>query len=78
MIQKKLYQLSKFHPVGLDVCMKFAGKACVAVACLMAGLASAQQYSISTVAGGAPPATPISATGISVGQPQRVVKSAVA
>ena len=52
--------------------LKFAGKACVGAACLMAGLASAQQYSISTVAGGAPPATPTSATGISIGQPQRV------
>jgi uncharacterized protein (TIGR03437 family) len=32
----------------------------------------AQQYSISTVAGGAPPATPASATGIGIGQPRRV------
>jgi trimeric autotransporter adhesin len=35
-------------------------------------LALAQQYTISTVAGGAPPATPVAATGISIGQPARV------
>ena len=52
--------------------LKFAGKACVSAAWLMVGLASAQQYSISTAAGGAPPLTPISATAISIGQPQRV------
>ena len=32
----------------------------------------AQQYAISTVAGGANPATPVSATAISIGQPRRV------
>jgi trimeric autotransporter adhesin len=37
-----------------------------------APLALAQQYSISTIAGGAPFATPVSATGISIGQPRRV------
>jgi trimeric autotransporter adhesin len=34
--------------------------------------AAAQQYSISTVAGGANPATPVAATSISIGQPRRV------
>lgn len=34
--------------------------------------AMAQQYSISTVAGGAPPATPVTATAIPIGSPQRV------
>jgi trimeric autotransporter adhesin len=37
-----------------------------------AGVTFAQQYTISTVAGGVPPATPVAAAGISVGQPQRV------
>jgi uncharacterized protein (TIGR03437 family) len=37
-----------------------------------AGLCFAQQYTISTVAGGAPPFTPVAATSISIGQPQRV------
>jgi trimeric autotransporter adhesin len=36
------------------------------------GAALAQQYTISTVAGGAPPATPAAGTSISLGQPQRV------
>ncbi len=41
---------------------------------LLAGgtLAMAQQYAISTVAGGAPPATPAAAAGVSIGQPRRV------
>src|SRR5437016_6467925 len=42
---------------------------------LLAGcgsLAVAQQYSITTVAGGAPPATPVTATSVSIGQPRRV------
>ena len=34
--------------------------------------AFAQPYSISTVAGGAPPNTPVAATGITIGQPRRV------
>ena len=34
--------------------------------------AVAQQYTISTVAGGAPPATPVAATSASIGQPRRV------
>ncbi len=44
-------------------------------ALLILGLATpavGQQYSISTVAGGANPTTPVSATGISIGQPRRV------
>jgi uncharacterized protein (TIGR03437 family) len=42
---------------------------------LLAGgsLALAQQYSIMTAAGGAPPATPVAAASISVGQPSRVM-----
>jgi len=41
---------------------------------LLAGgsAAFAQQYTITTVAGGAPPATPASATSVSIGQPRRV------
>ena len=41
-----------------------------------ASLALAQQYSISTVAGGAPPATPAAAAGVSIGQPARVALDA--
>ena len=41
-----------------------------------ASLALAQQYSISTVAGGAPPATPAAAASISMGQPARVALDA--
>jgi len=41
-----------------------------------ASLALAQQYSISTVAGGAPPATPAAAGSISMGQPARVALDA--
>jgi uncharacterized protein (TIGR03437 family) len=43
-------------------------------ALLLAGatLACAQQYSISTVAGGAPPATPAAASSTSIGTPRRV------
>jgi uncharacterized protein (TIGR03437 family) len=37
-----------------------------------ASIALAQQYSISTVAGGAPPATPAAAASLSMGQPGRV------
>jgi uncharacterized protein (TIGR03437 family) len=36
-------------------------------------IASAQQYSISTVAGGAPPATPAAAASTSIGMPRRVI-----
>ena len=35
-------------------------------------LATAQQYSISTIAGGAPPATPATAASASIGVPGRV------
>jgi uncharacterized protein (TIGR03437 family) len=41
-----------------------------------ASIALAQQYSISTVAGGAPPATPVAAASISMGQPARVAVDA--
>ena len=41
-----------------------------------ASIALAQQYSISTVAGGAPPATPAAAASISMGQPGRVALDA--
>ena len=41
------------------------------VGLLACATALAQQYSIITAAGGAPPATPISATNISIGQPSR-------
>jgi uncharacterized protein (TIGR03437 family) len=41
-----------------------------------ASLALAQQYSISTVAGGAPPATPAAAASVSIGQPTRVALDA--
>ncbi len=50
---------------------QLAGLALLAVAPL-APFALAQQYSISTIAGGAPFATPAAATGISIGQPRRV------
>jgi trimeric autotransporter adhesin len=39
---------------------------------LLSGLSFAQQYTVSTVAGGAPPATPVGATTISVGNTNRV------
>jgi hypothetical protein len=42
---------------------------------LFAGTAFAQQYTISTVAGGAPPATPVSALNTSIGQPRKLVLS---
>ena len=38
----------------------------------LAGSSFAQQYTISTIAGGAPPATPAPATSVSIGRPQRV------
>jgi trimeric autotransporter adhesin len=47
---------------------KFVASGAGLLAC---ATALAQQYSIITVAGGAPPATPISATNISIGQPSR-------
>src|SRR6478672_3295774 len=39
---------------------------------LLAGTAFAQQYTISTVAGGAPPATPASALSTTIGSPRRL------
>ena len=39
---------------------------------LLAGTAFAQQYTISTVAGGAPPATPVAALNTTIGQPRRL------
>jgi uncharacterized protein (TIGR03437 family) len=40
-------------------------------------LSFAQQYTISTIAGGAPPSTPVAATSISIGRPQRVTVDGV-
>jgi trimeric autotransporter adhesin len=53
-------------------------RACAAGCALLAlaGLSFAQQYTISTVAGGAPPSTPVAATSISIGRPQRVTADA--
>src|ERR1035437_9317299 len=42
---------------------------------LLAGTAFAQQYTISTAAGGAPPATPASALNTSIGQPRKLALS---
>ncbi len=42
---------------------------------LLAGTALAQQYTISTVAGGAPPATPVPALSTSIGQPRKLAIS---
>jgi hypothetical protein len=43
---------------------------------LLAGItAFAQQYTISTAAGGAPPATPVSALNTSIGQPRKLAVS---
>jgi trimeric autotransporter adhesin len=42
---------------------------------LLAGTAFAQQYTISTVAGGAPPATPVTALNTSIGQPRKLLIS---
>src|SRR5579863_942933 len=48
----------------------FGSASCVLLLC--ACVAQGQQYSITTVAGGVPPATPVSATAISIGQPRRL------
>src|SRR5262245_49106596 len=40
---------------------------------ILCGCAGAQQYVISTVAGGNPPNTPLTAAGASIGDPARVV-----
>ena len=45
------------------------------IAFTIAGTAFAQQYTISTVAGGAPPATPAAALNTSIGQPRKLVFS---
>src|SRR5674476_677970 len=42
---------------------------------LLAGTAFGQQYTISTVAGGAPPATPVTALNASIGQPRKLAIS---
>ncbi|MGD0778292.1 MAG: hypothetical protein ABSC05_36380 [Candidatus Solibacter sp.] len=42
---------------------------------LLAGTAFAQQYTISTAAGGAPPATPVAALSTSIGQPRKLLLS---
>ena len=42
---------------------------------LLAGTAFAQQYTVSTVAGGAPPTTPVSALNTSIGQPRKLALS---
>src|SRR5215469_13981836 len=59
----------QFHPVRLSLYMHKSR-----FFLLLAGVSVAlgQQYSITTVAGGAPPTTPASATSITVGQPNRV------
>src|SRR5581483_12237716 len=51
------------HPTFLKLFLLAAGLAMPAVA---------QQYAISTVAGGANPPTPVAATSVSIGQPRRV------
>ncbi len=48
------------------------GKLCGIVLLAGSSLAFAQQYTISTAAGGAPPPTPVAATSTSIGQPNRV------
>jgi trimeric autotransporter adhesin len=44
--------------------------------CASAGLAIAQQYTVTTVAGGAPPFTPVAALNISIGLPTRAATDA--
>ena len=48
----------------------FGSASCLLLLC--ASVSPGQQYSISTVAGGAPPATPAAPTATSIGQPKRV------
>src|SRR5664279_3641286 len=48
------------------------GKLCGIVLLAGSSVALAQQYSITTVAGGAPPPTPVAAVSTSIGQPSRV------
>lgn len=51
---------------------KFGLFLCLGCACVALG----QQYSITTVAGGAPPPTPVAATSTTIGQPERVTVDA--
>jgi trimeric autotransporter adhesin len=62
-------RVSLFYPLKRTYMHKFVA---IGAGLLVCATALAQQYSIITVAGGAPPATPISATNISIGQPNRV------
>ncbi|HUI55721.1 MAG TPA: hypothetical protein VLY04_12165 [Bryobacteraceae bacterium] len=48
------------------------GKLCSTLLLAASGVALAQQYSITTAAGGAPPSTPVAATSTSIGLPGRV------
>jgi uncharacterized protein (TIGR03437 family) len=48
------------------------GKLCVTLLLAGSSLALAQQYTITTAAGGAPPPTPVTAVSTSIGQPNRV------
>src|SRR5207253_4975719 len=50
-------------------------KLCCTLLLASGSVAFAQQYTISTVAGGAPPATPASAVNTSIGQPHKVAVS---
>lgn len=49
------------------------GKLCGIVLLAGSSLAWAQQYTLSTAAGGAPPTTPVTATSTSIGRPSRVI-----
>src|SRR5580698_7206014 len=51
---------------------KPAGKLCGILLLAGSSMAIAQQYTLTTAAGGAPPATPVAATSTSIGQTQRV------
>jgi uncharacterized protein (TIGR03437 family) len=53
--------------------LRSLGKLCGTLLLAGGSMAWAQQYTITTVAGGAPPSTPVSAAGISIGQPNRVM-----
>src|ERR1035438_719913 len=73
-----LYGYSSFiHPVRTGrVMTKPFGKLCWISLMAASQVALAQQYSISTVAGGAPPPTPAAAADTSIGQPNRVMVDA--
>src|ERR1035441_882116 len=72
------YGYSSFiHPVRTGrVMTKPFGKLCWISLMAASQVALAQQYSISTVAGGAPPPTPATAASTSIGQPNRVMADA--